>query len=166
MLNKDDSKSAGPSVAALINDPPPRNPTPATPISAPQDGTARNGAVDDTSLPRKRQRVGDPPSPSSVALASAPPSKPAPAVPGPSGRQTPTASVVGVSPQQVHKALPRPDSRNNSVSAASETSDVLEPSIVNMKPSEELTRFVSDFIFLSLDNEEYENLEVCLLGVD
>jgi hypothetical protein len=36
----------------------------------------------------------------------------------------------------------------------------LEPSIVNIQPAEELSRFISDFIFLHLDEVETANLEV------
>lgn len=39
--------------------------------------------------------------------------------------------------------------------------DGLEPSITNVQPSEELTRFISDFIFLNLNEEGVEQLEVC-----
>jgi hypothetical protein len=46
------------------------------------------------------------------------------------------------------------------VSIANDPVDVLEPSIVNMQPSEELTRFISDFIFLNLNETQYENIEV------
>jgi hypothetical protein len=36
----------------------------------------------------------------------------------------------------------------------------LEPSIVNVQPAEELSRFISDFIFLYLAEVETANLEV------
>jgi hypothetical protein len=56
-------------------------------------------------------------------------------------------------------------SRSNSVFATvpADVTDVLEPSIINIHPSEELTRLISDFIFLNLNDKGYENLEVLLL---
>jgi hypothetical protein len=167
LLNDDDSKSAGPSISALPLDPPPSNSNQASSNIAPQDGPTRNGSVDDSSQSRKRPRISDPPSPSSVAFASAPivPGKGVNGAPG-SG-QTPIDNIIasvlaGRSPQQVQRGLATqsPESRNNSISISNETSDSLEPSIVNIQPSEELTRFISDFIFLNLDAEGYKNLEV------
>jgi hypothetical protein len=91
------------------------------------------------------------------------------ALEGQSGQQTPsvaTAAAAGVSPEQVHTALPgqNTESRNNSLGENSlgESLDILEPSIVNIQPAEELTRFVSDFIYVNLDDRKYENLEVYL----
>jgi hypothetical protein len=79
---------------------------------------------------------------------------------GQSGRQTPSAAA-GVSPEQIPKTLPGPktESRSNSFE---ESLDILEPSIVNIQPAEELTRFVSDFIYVNLNDKKYDNLEVCL----
>ena len=157
MLNDDDSKAASnaPSATPSTADRPANTTTATTPTmtmqtsTAPQDG---HHTHTDDSLPRKRQRVEDPPSPSSVALP-----RPSPA--------------TAVSPQQTSKAAPptttttttasttTPASRSNSITAISEP-ETLEPSIINVQPSEELTRFVSDFIFLNLNEEGYENLEV------
>lgn len=36
----------------------------------------------------------------------------------------------------------------------------MEPSITNILPSEELTRVISDFIFVNLNEEGLENLEI------
>ena len=36
----------------------------------------------------------------------------------------------------------------------------MEPSITNIQPSEELTRFISDFIFITLNEDGLENLEI------
>jgi hypothetical protein len=168
LLNDDDSISAGSTVSVLPPGPPPSNSNQVPSNIAPQDGPTRNGSVSDTSQSRKRQRVGESPSPSSVAFASTPvvPGKGVSGVTG-SGRETPIDSIVatvvaGQSPHQWHKGLATqsPESRNNSISVSNETSDSLEPSIVNIQPSEELTRLVSDFIFLNLNDEGYENLEV------
>jgi hypothetical protein len=81
-----------------------------------------------------------------VALANA---KPQPTRKGSSG----TISQA-TSPEQERKSLP-PQRPSISI-----PSDILEPTIMNVQPHEELTRFISDFIFLSLDAGE--NLEVSL----
>lgn len=52
-------------------------------------------------------------------------------------------------------------SRNNSVIMLNDPiADGFEPSIINVQPSEELTRFISDFIFLNLNDQGLEQLEV------
>jgi hypothetical protein len=163
ILNDDDSKKVTPSIAALVHHPTADAPSPST-DNPPQNGPPGNEANDDTTAPRKRQRIEDPPSPSSTTMPVA--AKIPSLNQSQSGRSTPArSSRPGVSPQQVHKPLPASQtqasvSRNNSVSVVSDSIDVLEPSIVNMQPSEELTRFISDFIFLNLNESEYENLEV------
>jgi hypothetical protein len=150
MLNNDDSKALSTTPSTIHAD---RPNAPSTSNMSPQDG---HQSRSEDSLPRKRQRVEDPPSPSSVALP-----KPAP----PAAASTPAAAAQAqapaVSPQQAPKPAPQstPGSRNNSITAISEP-DNLEPSIINVQPSEELTRFVSDFIFLNLNEQGYENLEV------
>jgi hypothetical protein len=148
MLNQDsDSKSAGPSSVTPLNQD--RPPTP------PQDTQSTVTTTDDTCNPRKRQRIENPPSPSSVALPI--PTKPLP---------PPTAGETGVSPLQTFKGLPSQNSpsRNSSVSTVTHFLEGFEPSIINVQPSEELTRFVSDFIFVNLNEEGYENLEVPTLS--
>src|SRR5438270_2976551 len=154
MLNDDDSKAPATTPSSTHADRP--NAASTSNIS-PQDGLqSRN----DESLPRKRQRVEDPPSPSSVALP-----KPAPPLASSASSATAataaTSATSAVSPQQTSKQVtqPAPGSRNNSITALSEPGS-LEPSIINVQPSEELTRFVSDFIFLNLNEQGYENLEV------
>jgi hypothetical protein len=153
MLNNDDSKAPATTPSTVHADRP--NAASTSNIS-PQDGhQSRN----DDSLPRKRQRVEDPPSPSSVALPKPAPPLAASAASAASATAATSATSV-VSPQQTPKQVtqPAPGSRNNSITAISEPEN-LEPSIINVHPSEELTRFVSDFIFLNLNEQGYENLE-------
>jgi hypothetical protein len=164
ILNNDDSRKSSPSVAPSVNNHLPTNPSLPLAEIPPQDGRSGNEANNDGTLPRKRQRVEDPPSPSSVALPIA--SKPPPLNSLPAGQNT-TGGITGpgVSPQQTSKPLPASQTqasgpRTNSMSIANDPIDVLEPSIVNMQPSEELTRFISDFIFLNLNETQYENIEV------
>ena len=154
MLNNDDLKSPPvPSAPVNANDPPPRpvksEPTP-TPTPAPLDGQPRDQIKDDSSLPRKRQRVQDSPSPKTADK------------PPPPTNEKATAAA-SVSSQQSAKVLAaQSPSRSNSIIAATpgDGEVEMEPSITNILPSEELTRFISDFIFLNLNEEGVENLEI------
>jgi hypothetical protein len=162
MLNHDDSKPAGSRSAARVND---RLATiaPSFPISL--DTKPRNEAQDDPYIHRKRQRVEDElPAPQVAAVPV--PSKPPQLAPVQSAaRDAPVSAGAAVSPQQGSASLPATvsptsNSRNNSIVAVTDRPDKFEPSIVNIQPSEELTRLISDFIFLNLNDEGIENLEV------
>ena len=154
MLNNDDAKpSPLPSAPVITNDPPPPRPMKSepepTPTPTPLDGRPREQIQDESSISRKRQRVEDSPSPKTTAKALPPP----------------TEKVTGaaVSPQQSAKLLSgQSPSRSNSIVAAMPGDGELEmePSITNIQPSEELTRFISDFIFVNLNEEGLENLEI------
>ena len=132
---------------------PSQPPIPSTAInndSAPQDGQRdEDGNNEDLMQPRKRPRLEDPPSPSSVALASAKPS----VLPPQPAKSTPSSTSSTKSPEQERKSLPPQPRFSISV-----PSDALEPTIMNIQPHEELTRHISDFIFLNLGAAE--NLEV------
>jgi len=154
MLNNDDAKSPPvPSTPANANDPPPRQvksePTP-TPTPAPLDGQPPDQIKDESSLPRKRQRVEDSPSPKTAGK------------PPPPTNEKATAAA-SVSPQQSAKVLAaQSPSRSNSIVATipRDGEVEMEPSITNILPSDELTRFISDFIFVNLNEEGLENLEI------
>ena len=164
MLNNDDTKPAGPSVSAIVTTdrPPSESPSLTTPsLPAPLGGgqESRNPHTtqDPSAVSRKRQRVEDSLSSPATALPTQP--------------QTRDNSVVvkpDVSPQQVPKPLPAqsPSSRNNSIIMVNDSKSGLEPSIVNIQPSEELTRYISDFIFLNLNEEGLEQLEVSVICYD
>src|SRR5271169_2578314 len=136
MLNNDDAKPSPVSAAPVIaNDPPPR-PMKSEPEHIPTptslDGRPRDQIEDETSPPRKRPRVEDSPSPKTTTKALPPPTTAGPAV----------------SPQQSAKMLTgESPSRSNSVVAVipGDGDLEMEPSITNIQPSEELTRFISDF---------------------
>lgn len=154
MLNNDDAKSSSlPSAPVITNDQPPRpmksEPEP-TPTPTALDGRPREQIQDESSLSRKRQRVEDSPSPKTAAKAFPPP--------------TERATGAAVSPQQQSAKLlsGQSPSRSNSIVAAMPGDGELgmEPSITNIQPSEELTRFISDFIFVNLNEEGLENLEI------
>ena len=156
MLNNGDAKSPSvPSAPVNANDPPPRpvksEPTPTpTPTPAQLDGQPRDQIKDESSLPRKRQRVEDSPSPKTTGKPPPPTNEDA----------TATASV---SPQQSAKVLAaQSPSRSNSIVATipRDGEVEMEPSITNILPSEELTRFISDFIFVNLNEEGLDNLEI------
>jgi hypothetical protein len=105
---------------------------------------------DESSLPRKRQRVEDSPSPKTTGKPPAPTNE----------KATVAASV---SPQQSAKVLAaQSPSRSNSIVATipRDGEVEMEPSITNILPSDELTRFISDFIFVNLNEEGLENLEI------
>ena len=152
MLNNEDAKSPSvPSAPVNANDPPPRpvksEPTP-TPTPAPLDGQPQGQIKDESSLPRKRQRVENSPSPKTTGK------------PPPPTNEKATASV---SPQQSAKVLAaQSPSRSNSIVATipRDGEVEMEPSITNILPSEELTRFISDFIFVNLNEEGLDNLEI------
>lgn len=155
MLNDVDAKPPVPSKPAQPVDLPghPKIP-PSTPPAAPQDGGQSLPEENLEPEPsRKRQRVEDPPSPSSVALPTAKTSQPSKP---PSGASSGTQSTA-VSPEQEKRVLPV---QRGSISVPK---DILEPTITNVEPSEELTRLISDFIFVNIE-EGYENLEVELYG--
>lgn len=145
MLNNDESKP--PPATAAIVDPPARAPTvKSEPTSTPilLDGASREPTNDSSFLPRKRQRVDDPPSPKSKPRAPVPEKS---AVPGVSSQQSAKVSAA------------QSPSRSNSTVAAV-AGEEMEPSITNIQPSDELTRFISDFIFINLNEEGLENLEI------
>jgi len=160
MLNNDVSRpSSSPvnraTVASLINNddsslaqrqptaPPPVAPTPPTPLDeSPRDDSA--------ALSRKRPRIDDSPQPMSAVSPGR-----AGSVSTASSSVQRTRTVAGQSPVQ----------RNNSVIMLHEPPVGLEPSIVNIQPSEELSRFISDFIFLHLIEGGTEHLEVHSLSV-
>jgi len=150
MLNTDDAKP--PPIPSPVNaNEPPRpvksEPTP-TPTPAPLGGQPWDQIKDESSLPRKRQRVEDSPSPKTTGK------------PPPPTNEKATASV---SPQQSAKVLAaQSPSRSNSVVATipRDGEVEMEPSITNILPSEELTRFISDFIFVNLNEEGLDNLEI------
>ena len=155
MLNNDDAKPSPvpPVLPVIANDPPPRTmkteeepfPTP-----APENKQSRDQNIkDEASLPRKRQRVEDSPSPKTTVKGMPPP--------------TEKSTAPAVSPQQSAKLLTaQSPSRNNSiVTAVPGDGDLeMELSITNVQPSEELTRYISDFIFVNLNEEGLENLEI------
>lgn len=163
MLNNDDSNPAGPSVP-VAKDRPPRTQVPIPTDIASQNPQTRDNATDDAPLPRKRQRVEEPPSPSAVALPTS--SKPARAPAPQDNRYAYAESPEGIAQ---HASRPQPQrsptsvSRNNSIIIAGDFPDVMEPSIINKGPSEELTRLISDFIYINLDEEGIETLEVPLV---
>jgi len=154
MLNNDLPKSS-PSpvhratVASLINsdDTPPAQRQPATPppvVPLPPTPLEESPRDDTSALSRKRPRIDDSPQPVSARRSvSAAPS---------SGQRTGT--VAEQSPVQ----------RSNSVIMLNEPLIGLEPSIINIQPSEELSRFISDFIFLHLIESGTEHLEVHALS--
>ena len=154
MLNNDLPKSS-PSpvhratVASLINsdDTPPAQRQPATPppvVPLPPTPLEESPRDDTSALSRKRPRIDDSPQPVSARRSvSAAPS---------SGQRTGT--VAEQSPVQ----------RSNSVIMLDEPLIGLEPSIINIQPSEELSRFISDFIFLHLIESGTEHLEVHALS--
>ena len=154
MLNNDDAKPPPvPPAPAITNDPPPRpvknEPVP-TPTPAPLDGQPRDQIKDESTLPRKRQRVEDSPSPKTIGKAPPPTIEKA-------------TAAASVSPQQSAKVLAsQSPSRSNSIVAAipGDGEVGMEPSITNIQPSEELIRLISDFIFLNLNEEGVENLEI------
>ena len=157
MLNNDDAKSPPVRSAPVnANDPPLRpvknEPTlTPTPAPAPLDGQPRDQIKDESSLPRKRQRVSED-SPSRKTAGKPPPPT--------NDKATAAASV---SPQQSAKVLAaQSPSRSNSIVATipKDGEVEMEPSITNILPSEELTRFISDFIFVNLNEEGLENLEI------
>jgi len=155
MLNNDLPKSSlspvhRATVASLINkddDAPPaqRQPTAPSPVVPLPPAPLEESPRDDTgALSRKRPRIDDSPQPVSARRsASAAPS---------SGQRTGT--VAEQSPVQ----------RSNSVIMLNEPLIGLEPSIINIQPSEELSRFISDFIFLHLIESGTEHLEVHALS--
>ena len=155
MLNNEDAKPPPvPSAPEAVNanEPPSRpvksEPTP-TPTPAPLDGQPRDQIKDEeSSLPRKRQRVEDSPSPKTTG-------KPPP--------PTNEKAAASVSPQQSAKVLAAqsPSKSNSIVATIPRDGEVdMEPSITNILPSEELTRFISDFIFVNLNEEGLDNLEI------
>jgi len=155
MLNNDDARpSPVPPASAIANDPPPRpvkSEAAPTLSPAPLDVQPRDQIKDESSLPRKRQRVEDSPSPKTTGIEAPPPSTEKATAP------------PSVSPQQSTKVLAaQSPSRSNSVVAAmpGDGEVDMEPSITNIQPSEELTRFISDFIFINLNEEGLENLEI------
>src|SRR5271155_1952036 len=152
MLNNDDAKPPVPSAPVNANEPPrpvKSEPTP-TPTPAPLGGQPWDQIKDESSLPRKRQRVEDSLSPKTTGKPPPPTNEDA----------TATASV---SPQQSAKVLAaQSPSRSNSIVATipRDGEVEMEPSITNILPSEGLTRFISDFIFVNLNEEGLENLEI------
>ena len=164
MLNNDDSKPAGPSVPVVIRDRLPSTQATSPPGTTSQIVQTRDNAPDDSYLPRKRQKIEDSPSPSSAALSSS--SKPSLPPASQPNTENPLrrSSGAGVSPQQAMRPQPTQSpisvSRNNSIIAVGDLPDGFEPSIINVHPSEELTRVISDFIFLNLNEEGLETLEV------
>ena len=160
MLNNDLPKSS-PSpvhratVASLINsdDTPPAQRQPATPppvVPLPPTPLEESPRDDTSALSRKRPRIDDSPQPMSAVSPGR-----AGSVSTASSSVQRTRTVAGQSPVQ----------RNNSVIMLHEPPVGLEPSIVNIQPSEELSRFISDFIFLHLIEGGTEHLEVHSLSV-
>ena len=158
MLNNDDTKPTAPRASTIVvaDRPPSKSPSLTTPsLPAPLDGGQQSQDPHTTQDPypvsRKRQRVEDSLSSPSVAIPTQPQARDNSGVVNPD-----------VSPQQVPKPLPAqsPSSRNNSVIMVNDWKSALEPSIINVQPREELTRFISDFIFLNLNEEGLEQLEV------
>ena len=139
MLNNDEPRPAPihrASVASLINsDEPPAPPPLLPPASAPPATSQDERPPDEAgSQSRKRPRTGDSPAPLSTTSAQR-------------GGSISAAS----SPVQLTKTVAQsPIQRNNSVIMLHEPLIGLEPSIVNIQPAEELSRFISDFIFLHL----------------
>lgn len=161
MLNNDDTKADGPSVSAIVAaDSSPSKPPSLTTASipAPLDGGEQSPnphiKQEPSTVSRKRQRVEDSPSSPFVALPTQP-----------QIRDSSEVGNPGESPQQLPKPLPvqPPISRNNSLIMANDWKNGLEYSIINVQPSEDLTRFISDFIFLNLNEEGLEQLEVLIL---
>ena len=163
MLNNDDTKAAGPSVSAIaVDSSPSKSPSLTTAsIPAPLDGGEQSPnphiKQESSAVSRKRQRVEDSPSSPFVALPTQP-----------QIRDSSEVGNPGESPQQVPKPLPvqTPISRNNSLIMANDWKSGLESSIINVQPSEDLTRFISDFIFLNLNEEGLEQLEVLIFCYD
>jgi hypothetical protein len=158
MLNTDEGKPAGFSKPVIASEPPSSGT--ASTYTVPQDRRPRDTENDESIHSRKRLRVEGSPSPPATGTSTAAnPAATAPVQGAPVG----TANQ-GVSPSQVPKPLPTRSptsaSRNNSVIMLNDPPDGLEPSIINLQPSEELTRFISDFIFLYLNDPEIETLEV------
>ena len=160
MLNNDDSKPAGQTVSSIVTTTADRPSSKSPPLTTSSLPTPLDGgqlprnlptAQDSSTVPRKRQRVDD-------SLSS-------PSISAPSSVARDNSGVVSnpdVSPQQLPKPLPvqSPISRNNSVIMLNDSKSGFEPSIINVQPSEELTRFISDFIFLNLNEAGLEQLEV------
>jgi len=158
MLNNDLPKSSlspvhRATVASLINkddDAPPaqRQPTAPSPVAPLPPAPLEESPRDDTgALSRKRPRIDDSPQPVSAVSA---------------GRSPGAASSSGQRTRTI--AEQSPVQRNNSVIMLNEPLIGLEPSIVNIQPSEELSRFISDFIFLHLIEGGTEHLEVHTLS--
>jgi hypothetical protein len=154
MLNNDEPRQAPihrASVASLINDeppappppPPPRQPT--VPSAPPAPAQDERPPDEPGSQSRKRPRTEDSPPP------------PTPA------QRTGSVSAASSPVQRTKTVAQSPVQRNNSVIMLHEPLLGLEPSIVNIQPAEELSRFISDFIFLHLDEVETANLEVAPL---
>jgi hypothetical protein len=148
MLNSDDSKprSSSVSIAAIINDRPPKTPPPTAPA---QPVKTSIDTDDNSSVPRKRQRVDDDeddedPSSQSPMLAKTP------------AREA-RGSISASSPLEERResvAMPKVKQEDFGVS------EFLEPTIKNVQPVDDLTKFISDFIFLNLNEAEVEHLEV------
>jgi hypothetical protein len=156
MLNNDDSTPAGPSISVTDHRPTATIVTDQPTVAL--DGPGREIIKEESSLSRKRQRIEDSPSSSPVVIdaSSAAATKPRLA------RDDPPLNP-GISPHEGPKPLPSrsPVSRNNSVIMTHELYAGFEPSIVNIEPSEELTRLISNFIFVHLNEE---GLEVHTVG--
>jgi hypothetical protein len=130
MLNSDDSSTPRLPVSTPSKPPPP--PAPEAVFKKERD----------VSPPKKRPRVDDE---TQSAIAPAKPPVPQLAV-----------QTSAVSPTETSPIVPPP--RTNSLVSVS--CNTIEPTIVNMHLSEELTKFVSDFIYLNLNEDGIENLEV------
>jgi len=150
MLNSDDSKprSSSVSIAAIINDRPSKTPPPTAPA---QPVKTSIDTDDNSSVPRKRQRVDDDeddedPSSQSPMLAKTP------------AREA-RGSISASSPVEERResvAMPKVKQEDFVVPE-------LEPTIKNVQPVDDLTKFISDFIFLNLNEAEVEHLEVYAL---
>jgi len=154
MLNSDDTKprSSSVSIAAIINDRPPKTPPP---TAAAETAKKSIDANDNSSVPRKRQRVDD------DEEEEEDPSSQSPSVAKTPAREV-RGSISATSPRDQRRdsvAMPKVRKEEEEEGGVPE----LEPTIKNVQPVDDLTKFISDFIFLNLNEEEVEHLEVCLL---
>jgi hypothetical protein len=155
MLNNEGNRSPRPSASVTAGNVSPRPPpikseaaTTSTPN--PLDGQSQDPmSKDDSEQPRKRQRVEDYPSPKT---GSQPPLAP--------NADGAGSLVAGVSQEQSARVLnTQSPSRNKSVVHPGDSEREMEPSITNSHLIDELTRLISDFIFLNLNDEGLDNLE-------
>ena len=157
MLNTDDSSKPPPSssisIAAIINDRPSK--TPPSPPSPPSQSVQKS-LEDNSLLPRKRQRIDDEDETPSHSAQS-------PIVTQTHAREQARGSISG-GPSAISPKVERRESVVvPEVKEEQSGAQALEPTIKDVQPVDDLTRFISDFIFLTLNEREYEHLEVLVV---